>query len=519
MLFHIKLFRAKKLSQIIDLADEYVFHGNLEKIIEVTYSYRETEDWFLINETLFEEYLWKNYTWEDMWVIWRKYRYNIWVQLVLIDDLINKTRKIKMCSRTGKLRRDIFIESLEYVKDVLELSLEWLEFELQKAWEFHKLWRRKIQAKIRKLEKMERNIFWEKIIHNSDEYSKGYNLIERLYSKNRSKLSNLDQKSMKTYLEILKDASPLEIIDTPKIINKKLNGKFIKFKIPRSEYRKVFDTVCEFYWLPQRTKLTSAGSIYDGDKFLEIPRGSDYAYFTIEELLKLITHEIESHYINTHNSRLLLWNFRAAKNVFKEEWLAIFMEKIFVWCSYDQIGTISERSLRIMLWEVLNGKEFENFLRIRNILLWIRTDYSNTFIRSKRNYSFSYPGVQHKDVVYFRWLADVINYLKWWWEFRKLFLWKVWFHDLEHMSDIYNLYENKSEIIFPIFISDLIYYYLSEIQKDEIFVFNSQKYYLYLKKKYWFLDFDCFKVIEQIETKWRKIEKILNIFEKNMKIN
>ena len=57
MLFHIKLFRAKKLSQIIDLADEYVFHGNLEKIIEVTYSYRETEDGFLINETLFEEYL------------------------------------------------------------------------------------------------------------------------------------------------------------------------------------------------------------------------------------------------------------------------------------------------------------------------------------------------------------------------------------------------------------------------------------------------------------------------------
>ena len=41
----------------IDLADEYVFNGDLEKIIEVTYSYRETEGGFLINETLFEEYL------------------------------------------------------------------------------------------------------------------------------------------------------------------------------------------------------------------------------------------------------------------------------------------------------------------------------------------------------------------------------------------------------------------------------------------------------------------------------
>ena len=517
MLFHIKLFRAKKLSQIIDLADEYVFHGDLEKIIEVTYSYRETENGFLLNETLFEEYIWKPYTWGDMWVLWRKYRYNIWVQLVLIDDIINKTKKIKMCSRTGKLRRDIFIEALEYVKDILNLSLEWLEFELQKAWEFHKLWKRKIQAKIKKLEKMEKNIFWEKVINNSDEHSTGYNFIERLYNKNISKLSDTDKKSMKTYLSILKNASTVEIIDTPKITNKKLGGVFIKTEIPRNEYRKVFDTVCEFYWLPQRTKLSSAWSIYDGDAFLEIPRNKDYAYFTVERLLKLLTHEIESHYINAHNGKLLLGNFRGAKNLPKEEWLAIFMEKIFVWYTYDNIWPTVGSLLRIMAWEGLEWKNYKDFLRIKNILSGIKKDDSNDFLRSKRNYSFSHPGVQHKDVVYFRWLTDTINHLKSWWEFRKLFLWKVWFHDLEHMSDIYDLYENKSDIIFPVFISDLIYYYLSEIQKDKIFVFNAQKYHLYLKKKYWFLDFDCFKIIDQIETKWKKIEKILNIFEKAVK--
>ena len=52
---------------------------------------------------------------------------------------------------------------------------------------------------------------------------------------------------MKTYLSILKNASTVEIIDTPKITNKKLSGVFIKTEIPRNEYRKVFDTVCEFY--------------------------------------------------------------------------------------------------------------------------------------------------------------------------------------------------------------------------------------------------------------------------------
>jgi len=115
---------------------------------------------------------------------------------------------------------------------------------------------------------------------------------------------------MKTYLKTLKEAPRSEIIDTQKIVNKRLTGTLIKTQIPRSEYRKVFDTVCEFYRLPQRTKLTSAGSIYDGDTFLEIPRNKDYAYFSVERLLKLLTHEIESHYINAHNGKLLLGNFR-----------------------------------------------------------------------------------------------------------------------------------------------------------------------------------------------------------------
>ena len=35
-----------------------------------------------------------------------------------------------------------------------------------------------------------------------------------------------------------------------------------------------------------------------------------------------------------------------------------------------------------------------------------------------------------------------------------------------------------------------------------------------LKKKYWFLDFDSFKIIEQIEIKWKKIDKIFKIFER-----
>jgi hypothetical protein len=46
------------------------------------------------------------------------------------------------------------------------------------------------------------------------------------------------------------------------------------------------------------------------------------------------------------------------------------------------------------------------------------------------------------------------------------------------------------------------------------FEFHTPDYYLYLKKKYWFIDIESFKIIEHINTDWKKIEKILKIFEK-----
>ena len=142
--------------------------------------------------------------------------------------------------------------------------------------------------------------------------------------------------------------------------------------------------------------------------------------------------------------------------------------------------------------------------------------YKKIILRAKRNYSLKYPGVQHKDVAYFRGLMDIITYLKSGGEFKKLFLGKVGFHDIDNLYHIYEHYEEKEDIVSPIFISDLIFYYFTNKEKQEGFEFNTQEYYLYLKKKYWFLDLDSFKIISQIDGKWKKIEKILKIFEKEI---
>jgi len=514
MKFYIKLLCARNLDALIGLADSYVFHGDLEKIIEVTYSYRELEDGYILNETLFEEYLGLFYPEYSIDYLWRRYKYKIQVQIVLIEDILKKTQKIKILSRSDSLRRGIFMDALDYVKTILEISVLATEFEMKKADDSTKITPAKIRKKISAIEKKEKLVFWPKIIESTQEFSFCYNFVARNHESKKNQLSESDYKTMKKCLKIIKKSSKCSLIDTPDPKKKYLKWSFLKQEIARKDYRKIFDNVCELYKLPQRTKITNAGSIYDGDVFLEIPRSEAFKSLSLDRILKLLTHEIESHYINSYNGKKLIGKFRWAKNLPKEEWLAMFMERIFLWYNYDNIDNIAEWFFTIMAWECLNGDRFEEFMRIIGKEYKCRANYVSSIRRAKRNYLYDYEWVQHKDVVYFRGLDDTVKYLKNGGTFSKLFLGKVGFADIENIYDIYVSHDNKEDLVFPIFISDLIYYYLSGKEKNKKFVFSSAEYYLYLKEKYWFLDLESFRIIEHIDGDWRKIEKILIMIEK-----
>lgn len=514
MKFYIRLLTSRNLESLIDLANEYVFHGDLEKIIEVTYSYREIWEGLLLNETLFEEYLWLSYPECSLEYLWRRYKYKIQVQIVLIDDILKKIWKTQVLSRPESLRRGIFVESLEYIKNILEISVLATSFEMQKAWLMHGMTKAKTQKNIRDIERKEKTAFWWKVIENTQEFSFCYNFITKNHEGKKKFLSENDKKMMKKYLKVIKKSAKCSLVETPDIKTKYIRGNFMKNTIERKDYRKIFDSVCELYNLPQRTKITNAWSIYDGDNYLEIPRNDAFSYFTVERLLKLLTHEIESHYINSYNGRLLLWKFRGAKNLPKEEWLAMFMEKIFHGYSYENIDNIVEYFFTMMAWECLEWERFQDFMRI----MWkehkCKRNYRSSVIRAKRNYSPEYVWVQHKDVVYFRWLTETLKYLQSWKDFSKLFLWKVWFHDIDNIYDIYSAYQSKEDLVFPIFISDLIYYYFNEKGKNPEFEIFIPEYYLYLKKKYWFIDIESFKIVEHLQRDWKQVEKIIKMFEK-----
>jgi len=514
MKFYIRLLLARNLDSLISLAEEYVFHGDLEKIIEVTYSYRDLWDWNILNETLFEEYLWLSYPEYDVEYLARRYRYKIQVQIVLIEDILKKIRKIELLSRSDSLRRWIFIEALEYVKNILEISVLATSFEMEKAGYVNSITqarRKKITSDIEKKEKL---AFWPKVIESSEEFSFCYNFIVKNHETKKKKLSQSDKKYMKKILKHIKDSARCELIETPDIKKKYLRASFLKTSILRKDYRKIFDSVCELYNLPQRTKITNAGSIYDGDDFLEIPRWESFKCMQLDRILKLLTHEIESHFINSYNSKILLWAFRGANNLPKEEWLAMFMERIFIWYTHENIDSIVEVFFAIMAWECLDGWDFESFMRIMWQEYNCKADYLTSIRRAKRNYSFDLPWVQHKDVVYFRGLSETTKYLTSGNAFSKLFLWKVWYHDIDNLYDIYQVSERKDELVFPIFISDLIYYYLTGKEKNPNFILDIPEYYLYLKKKYWFLDLESFHIVKHMYKEEKKIEKILKLIEK-----
>lgn len=514
MKFYVRLFFARNLEKLITLAEEYVFHGDLEKIIEVTYSYRDLWDWNLLNETLFEEYLDLTYPEYDIVYLARRYKYKVSVQIVIIDDILKKIKTLPVLSRSESLKRGIFTDALEYVKNILEISVLWTSFEMEKAW--YTTWLNQTQTKriMKQIGEKERLVFWKKVIEVPCEFSFCYNFIVKNHKTKQHLLSENDRKMMWKYLKRIKETSPCELVETPDIQTKYIKGAFMKKTMDRKDYRKIFDSVCDLYGLPQKTKITNAGSIYDGDNFLEIPRNDGFKCFHIERLLKLLTHEIESHYINSYNGKKLLWKFRWAKNLPKEEWLAMFMEKIFHWYTYDNINNIVEYFFTIIAWECLDGERFEDFMRIMWKEYKCKRDYRASVIRAKRNYSIEHIWVQHKDVVYFRGLTKVLDYLKGGWDFRKLFLWKVGFQDIENIETIYQAYPNKDELVFPIFISDLVYYYFNGKLTEDDFEFKTPEYYLYLKKKYWFIDIESFKIIEHINRDWKKIERILKMFEK-----
>jgi hypothetical protein len=234
--------------------------------------------------------------------------------------------------------------------------------------------------------------------------------------------------------------------------------------ISRDHYVKIFESVLGFYWIEIPVLVDERGSIYDGIDALSIPNSETYRHLSASRVLELIAHEIETHYIVQHNTRVFLWDpkIQWAWNLEREEGLAMMMEHMLWHDQVDDFDITSTIPL-ILLGEIYDWWEFLKILES-----YYASDESNTkaielFLRRKRNYPLWKKGVFHKDVSYSRWKFKIRNRIQAWKSFDQLFLAKVSFEDIEKFT-----IEWSEKLIFPQFIAKKILWKLSTVDPGSI---------------------------------------------------
>ncbi len=522
------------LNWLIEKINKDIFNGELTEIFEITYSYNS---WF--NKTLFEDFLWSDY-WDIFWdnqtcninnknrvlnEVWKKIEIKLNNKIDLLLKYKKEIENLELNLKEEEIISELLVGSLDYWLKILEITKLWLVFELEKAWLKNNLTIGKKQEIINKIKTLEKEVFWWEIKDNSEEVVLAYEFLMKKYELNKNKFS---KEQNKRYLELLEKAKKYlpenYKYDKNKLLKKeKLNEEqdFLNKKIPRKKYVNIFQNVFDLLELDIEVKIEQRASIYDGEKHLWIPSNKDYNFMTLRRILELISHEIEAHTVNLKNNQKLIWYFRSAANLEKEEWVAIVMENLLNWKTIDEIW-VPQHFPKVFMWEILDWKELKEFLDLNNII-HPDTGHAWRFFRLKRNYDLDLPWVQHKDTSYWRWALKVVDLLKKIKsgeekdiEVRDLFLWKVGFKDIKKVKELMEIkWLEYNDLHMPLFIGEFVKYLFNTWDNN----FNSrrrknisQKDFIKSLKNntsYDFLDFNNIEIPVLSYFEKRKIAQIL----------
>ncbi len=497
------------LDLLIEDINKNIYNWELTEIFEVTYSYKKHwENNF--NITLFSDFLWEKIeeinlnNKEVLLNLGKKTNYKVLEKQELIKKYIKEINNVEKKWEEEKIISELLIWSLNYALKILEITKLWLVFELEKAWINNNLDLEKKQEIIEKIKLLEKDIFDWEIKNNPREVILAYEFLRDRYEKNKDKLEDIEQKEYLNFLHKAEEYLPEDYSYFPKIkeekIEKNVNKEFLSKKIPREKYVQILQDVFDLLKLDIDVKIEERWSIYDWEYHLWIPKNEKYNFLTIKRILELISHEIEAHTVNLRNNQKLIWYFRSAANLEKEEWLAIVMENLLNWKKLEEIW-VPQHFPKVFMWEILTWTELKRFLDLNN-KIHPDTGHAGRFLRLKRNYDLSLPWVQHKDTSYWRWALKIVNLLqkiKSWEEknieVRDLFLAKVWFKDILKAKKLMQLrWLEYNDLTMPLFIWELVKYLFkieennknSRVKKE----ISQEDFIKKLKKKYDFINFD-----------------------------
>lgn len=504
----------------------------LDKILELTYAYKSTYkiNWrnIYFNKDIFETFLWKDFpekpelSQEDFKELERTIREKT---IKIINEFNSILKELIVNDELNYSKKEIIMNAINYNITLLQYFLNSLIFELKKAWYKKYLTKTQIKFIVTKNEEYEKVLYWWKVIDNEEEALRCYDYMITESEKNKYKITPERYNELQKYLAKIKNELESRWYDVwmKFIYNKKENKEtkdfrdtFWKAEIDRETYMQIFDMIFESLWLRQRTRLASAGSVYDWPDFLDIPDNDKFAKLPLDRILKLVTHEVLWHYISQRNHEKYFWDIRWEWNVEKDEWMAMLLESIMHrWEDIFSVNPVSPEFTTLFAWEILKSDEYLKFIDIYWDVTRKLTTNEARFIRYKRNQPINWVWVQHKDTTYIRWLLKIIDYLKSWWDIFKLINWKFWIKDITSWKIDFS--QNKDFLI-TFFIVDIIIYKVLLKQKIITWKLNKESFKDFLKRKYYYLWIDFDSMLNDISKEQKLIvNKVFKVIANKIK--
>lgn len=453
-----------QLQEIMGMAYVYVCDKDTSKIT----SFDDLNQSKFINKTIFVDFAWWKIT-DNPYSLYE-------LAKTKLQEKLNETNHyILLLESVNNPSQLILVNSLKYLQNILEITLLGLPFELEKMKAKSKQSMQQANLNIDKIQKLEQGLYGWNVLDKQTEISMSYNYLSWLFINSHSLLTDQQQKLFLDWLQLIKSKIYFTNWKNNHILNyrNELDEKWQKY-IGIEQAKEVFQLIINIYGLDKKVFIDDTGNFRVSDKWIHIPQSLDK--IQLIALLRLIVHEIETHMICNYNNNITVWTFKGANHTSKEESLAVISEEVLIGTDLS-ILKYSGMIPVILMWELLQGEEFWQFM---NIYTTLRREKLNplSFVRFKRNYSFSLPWVQHKDTSYFRWITEIFEYLKSWESVNNLYIWNISLEDTKEIADKIN--GKNKQLKFPLMIGEIILYSMKHHS------IHHENFMKYLEEKYSF---------------------------------
>ncbi len=483
----------------------------LREILELTYAYDITDHHIYYNKTLFKEFSdcsqCKSY--DEYYQTLSRAFDQVKNDITYYYGVFQTLQSLDVYTATVV---DIMSRYCEYLLDMIQIAYTWLPFEIEKMWYTLPFWEEEILHRLKQIAAWEQKRFGTLVKDDRYEASRViYYLETSLKELWLQRLTYDEIKQFTQYIKILKEQSKYckEFCDDHEDhIEYIMTGQeYFAQPIHRSIYVQIFAHVFAIYGIEKPIRIESRSSMYDGVDAFCIPDSPWYETLSLQRVLELVCHEIEIHYLVQHNWSLLLPITDWANSLFKEEWLAKFMEEILDGATLINMD-ITPSIIQLLACEILWWDDCMQFLKIYYRLRNQQDQWLGYFLRRKRNYAIAYPWTQHKDITYSRWRFAVRWYLMDWWDFLSLYYAKVDFHDIALLSSVISQ-QQKQHLLYPLFITERVLHRL---------LWDKRSWDDLLAKKYPFIDFASYPSLELNKQQTHHIEAIIGLIHDNLPI-